>query len=94
MIRVYDQTLTQLGVIADYKCRFKRELRGAGSFEITVSNAAAQGLLQEDRIVALDDDTNGIIVDIDDSQDKKGNPIVAKGTGLLGILAYRIKQAT
>jgi hypothetical protein len=95
MIRIYDNTLTQLGVINNYTVfQFKRELRNKGQFTLKIAkNKTNTEYLQVGNIIAKDAETSGIIVDRVVKQTKDGQMLEIKGTSLLGILNYRITKA-
>ena len=94
MITIYDNTLTQLGVINNYSSfQFKRQLRGSGQFSLKIAkNKTNTEYLQIGNIIAKDAETSGIIVDRLIRQTKNGQVLEIKGTSLLGILNYRITR--
>lgn len=94
MIKIYDNTLSLLGVINNFASfQFKRELRNKGSFSLRIAkNKANTEYLQVGNIISLDPDTSGIIIERVVSQNNAGEMIEVRGTSLLGILNYRITR--
>lgn len=91
MIFIYDNALTQLGVISNFKSLdFLSQLRGVGKFSLTIdANKSNVEYLVKGNIINIDD-TCGIIVSRKLRQDASGKKLVIKGTGLLGLLTQRI----
>jgi hypothetical protein len=94
MITIYDNTLTQLGVINNYSSfQFKRQLRGSGQFSLKIAkNKTNAEYLQVGNFIAKDAETSGIIVDRKVMQNSNGQMLEIRGTSLLGILNYRITR--
>ena len=94
MIKIYDDTLTLLGVINNYsKLQFKSELRNKGAFTINIAkNKTGVEHLDVGNIISLDADTSGIIVEKRTRQNANGEYVEVKGTALLGILNRRITR--
>ena len=97
MITIFNTSLAQQGVVTNYSSlTFRRQLRGIGSFALSIAKDKKNTeYLIKGNVIAIDSTTAGVIVDVFEDQTENGVFLQVSGKALVGILGDRItKDAT
>ena len=92
MITIYDNSLTQLGIVNNYNDFYiKKQLRAKGMFSIRIAkNKPGTDLLQIGNFIKGGQGISGKIVERLTEQDSDGQFLTIKGTTLLSLLNQRV----